>query len=109
MTPRSSRVVFNEHGLKSLLKLPTSVQKQAVKKAREVISAAPEAAGYPLKRELAGFRGIHTSRYRIIWRILTLENGTKIADISYVGIRAQDDRRDAYAEAQRVLDNLDWP
>jgi mRNA-degrading endonuclease RelE of RelBE toxin-antitoxin system len=105
----SSRVVFNEYGLQSLLKLPGSVQKQALKKAREVVAAAPETSGYPLKRELSGFRGIHTNRYRIIWRVLTLESGMTIADISYVGIRAQDDRRDAYAEAQRVLDNLDWP
>lgn len=105
----SSRVVFNEYGLESLLRLQPSIQKQVLKKAREVVGAAPETAGYPLKRELAGFRGIHTDRYRIIWRILTLESGEAMADISYVGIRAEGDRRDAYVAAQRVLDRLDWP
>jgi mRNA-degrading endonuclease RelE of RelBE toxin-antitoxin system len=105
---RSSRVVFNEYGLESLLALPSSVQKQALKKARGIIGASPDEAGYPLKRELAGFRGIHAGRYRIIWRVLTLESGETVADISYVGIRAADDSRDAYTEAQRVLERLDW-
>ena len=106
----TSRVVFNEFGLSSFLKLPKAVQKQALKKIYEVVGASPESAGYPLKRELSGFRGIHTNRYRIVWRALTLASGEVIADISYVGIRKEGNKRqDIYAEAQKMLTWLRWP
>jgi mRNA-degrading endonuclease RelE of RelBE toxin-antitoxin system len=106
----ASRVVFNEYGLGSFLKLPPTVQKQVLKKVRQVIGAAPETAGYPLKRELVGFRSIHINRYRIVWRVLMLANGESIAEISYVGIRAEGDKqRDTYAEVQKVLSRYNLP
>lgn len=102
---QTSGVVFNECGVQSLLKLPKAVQKQALNKASGIIAEEPEQAGYPLKRELAGFRGIHFGRYRIVWRVLTLEGGEKVADVSYVGIRAEGDQeRDAYAIFQKLLE-----
>lgn len=99
-----SRASFHVVGVESLLRQPKQVQKQALKKVREVVARAPTTAGYPLKRELSGFRGIHTSRYRIIWRVLALEDGEEIAEIVYVGKRAEGDREDAYAEFVRIFD-----
>lgn len=89
-------------GVESLLDLPTSIQKQAVRKMR-TIEAAPASAGYPLRRPLQGFRGIHSGRYRIIWRLLTLEDGEQVAGVVYVGIRSEGDERDAYSEFARLF------
>lgn len=67
------------------------------------IEAAPASAGYPLHKPLQGFRGIHSGRYRIIWRLLTLEGGEQVAEVVYVGIRSEGDERDAYAEFARLF------
>jgi mRNA-degrading endonuclease RelE of RelBE toxin-antitoxin system len=86
-----------------LLALPKKVQKQALRKVREVVDSAPSDAGYPLHGSLKGYRGIHTSRYRIIWRILAMRDGAEIAEICYVGKRAEGDREDAYEEFVRAF------
>ena len=74
---------------------------------RQVIEVAPERAGYPLRGPLQNFRGIHSGRYRIIWRMLTLESGDQIPEVLYVGIRSEGDDRDAYREVEKVLGNLE--
>jgi mRNA-degrading endonuclease RelE of RelBE toxin-antitoxin system len=99
-----SRTTFHVVAVESLLRLPKQVQKQALKKVRDVVDVAPTSAGYPLKRELHGFRGIHAGRYRIIWRILSLESGEEIAEICYVGVRKEGDREDAYSEFVRLFE-----
>jgi hypothetical protein len=63
------------------------------------IEAAPSSVGYPLR----GFRGVHSGRYRIIWRLHTLETGERVAEVVYVGIRSEGDDRDAYAEFERLF------
>ena len=106
-TPGPKRRLFvNRVGVESLLEFPKSVQRQALRK-METIEAAPESAGYPLHKPLQGLRGIHTGRYRIIWRLLTLEEGDVAAEIVYVGIRSEGDQRDAYAELQKLFNTLD--
>lgn len=102
MKPRR-RLVVHRIGVESLLELPSSIQRQAVRKMRQVIEVAPQSAGYPLRVPLRGFRGIHSGRYRIIWRLLTLEDEDQIAEVVYVGIRSEGDERDAYREVERVL------
>jgi len=57
----------------------------------------------PLREPLQGFRGIHSGRYRIIWRLLTLENGEQTAEVVYVGIRSARDENDAYAEFAKLF------
>ena len=104
---RSSRLVLNRVALESFLELPPRVQRQVVRKLRDV-EAAPESIGYPLRRSLQGFRGIHSGRYRAIWRMLTLEGGVRVAEVCYVGIRAQGDERDAYSEAERIFGGMGW-
>ena len=89
-------------GVESLLELPPKIQKQAVRKMQS-IEAAPSSAGYPLRGELHGFRSIHSGRYRIIWRLLTLDDGAQVAEVVYVGIRSKGDERDAYAEFSRLF------
>jgi mRNA-degrading endonuclease RelE of RelBE toxin-antitoxin system len=96
------KLFVSRAGVESLLDLPTSIQKQAVRKMR-TIEAAPASAGYPLRRPLQGFRGIHSGRYRIIWRLLTLEDGEQVAGVVYVGIRSEGDERDAYTEFARLF------
>jgi mRNA-degrading endonuclease RelE of RelBE toxin-antitoxin system len=96
------RLVVGRTGVESLLELPPRIQKQAVRK-MQTIEAAPASAGYPLRRPLQGFRGIHRGSYRIIWRLLTLEDGEQIAEVVYVGIRSEGDERDAYAEFARLF------
>ena len=106
-TPGPKRRLFvNRVGVESLLELPKSVQRQALRK-METIEAAPESAGYPLHKPLQGLRGIHTGRYRIIWRLLTLEEGDVAAEIVNVGIGSEGDQRDAYAELQKLFNTLD--
>ena len=106
-TPSPKRRLFvNSVGVESLLELPKTIQRQALSK-METIEAAPESAGYPLRKPLQGFRGIHSGRYRVIWRLLTLEEGETAAEVVYVGIRAEGDQRDAYAELQRLFGALD--
>src|SRR5215210_3661604 len=102
-TPGPRRRLFvNRTGIESLLQLPKNIQRQALRK-METIGVSPESAGYPLRRPLQGFRGIHSGRYRIIWRLLTLVEGELAAEVVYVGIRSEDDQRDAYAELQRLF------
>lgn len=96
------KLVVSKSGVESLLELPAKIQKQAVRKMAN-IEAAPLSAGYPLRRPLQGFRGVHSGRYRIIWRLLTLENGEQVAEVVYVGIRSEGDDRDAYAEFERLF------
>ena len=96
------KLLVNKTGVESLLELPTNIQKQAVRK-METIEAAPASAGYPLRRPLQGFRGIHSGRYRIIWRLPSLEDGEQVAEVVYVGIRSEGDERDAYAEFARLF------
>jgi mRNA-degrading endonuclease RelE of RelBE toxin-antitoxin system len=96
------RLLVSRAGVESLLELPSSIQKQAVRKMR-TIEAAPASAGYPLRKPLQGFRGIHSGRYRVIWRLLTLEDGEQIAEVVYVGIRSEGDEKDAYAEFARLF------
>jgi mRNA-degrading endonuclease RelE of RelBE toxin-antitoxin system len=106
-TPGPKRRLFvNRVGVESLLELPKNIQRQALRK-MGTIEAAPESAGYPLRNPLQGFRGIHSGRYRIIWRLLTLEEGEIAVEVVYAGIRAEDDQIDAYAELQRPFDTLD--
>ena len=106
-TPSPKRRLFvNRVGVESLLELPKTIQRQALRK-METIEAAPESAGYPLRKPLQGFRGIHSGRYRVIWRLLRLEEGETAAEVVYVGIRAEGDQRDAYAELQRLFGALD--
>ena len=106
-TPSPKRRLFvNSVGVESLLELPKTIQRQALRK-METIEATPESAGYPLRKPLQGFRGIHSGRYRVIWRLLTLEEGETAAEVVYVGIRAEGDQRDAYAELQRLFGALD--
>ncbi|CAN5535264.1 hypothetical protein BH20ACT10_BH20ACT10_00950 [soil metagenome] len=100
----TSRTTFHRVGVESLLALPKKVQKQSLKKVREVIDSAPAEAGYPLHGSLKDYRGIHTGRYRIIWRILELRDGEEIAEICYVGKRAEGDLEDAYEEFARAFD-----
>lgn len=102
-----SRTTFRPVGVESLLLSPKKVQKQALKKVREVIDSAPADAGYPLHGSLKGYRGIHTGRYRIIWRILALRDGGEVAEICYVGKRAEGDREDAYEEFARIFSIYD--
>lgn len=99
--PRRGLLV-NRVGVESLLRLPAQVQRQALRK-METIEAAPMSAGYPLRGPLRGFRGIHSGRYRIIWRLLVLEDGEKVAEVVYVGIRSEGDERDAYAEFVKLF------
>ncbi len=96
------KLLVNRIGVESLLELPASIQKQAVRK-MQTIEAAPASAGYPLRRPLQGFRGIHSGRYRIIWRLLTLEDGEQVAEVVYVVIRSEGDERDAYATFARLF------
>ena len=96
------KLVVSRTGVESLLELPAKIQKQAVRK-MATIEAAPSSAGYPLRKPLQGFRGIHSGRYRIIWRLLTLENGEHVAEVVYVGIRSAGDEGDAYAEFARLF------
>lgn len=100
------RLFVNRVGLESLLEFPRYIQRQALRK-METIEVSPEAAGYPLREPLQGFRGIHSGRYRIIWRILTLEAGKPAAEVVYVGIRSEGDQRDAYAELQKLFGTLE--
>ncbi len=100
--PPRRKLLVNRIGVETLLELPTTIQKQALRK-METVEAAPASAGYPLRRPLQGFRGIHSGRYRIIWRLLTLEDGEQVAEVVYVGIRSEGDERDAYAEFSRLL------
>ncbi|MDP8951866.1 MAG: hypothetical protein M3N18_06465 [Actinomycetota bacterium] len=99
--PRS-RLLVSRIGFESLLELPQGIQRQAVRK-MATIEAAPASAGYPLRKPLQGFRGIHSGRYRIVWRLLTLEDGEQVAEVVYVGIRSEGDERDAYAEFARLF------
>ena len=96
------KLVVGRTGVERLLELPPRIQKQAIRK-MQTIEAAPASAGYPLRRPLQGFRGIHSGRYRIIWRLLTLEGGEQVAEVVYVGIRSEGDERDAYAEFARLF------
>ena len=96
------KLLVNKTGVESLLELPANIQKQAVRK-METIEAAPASAGYLLRRPIQGFRGIHSGRYRIIWRLLSLEDGEQVAEVVYVGIRSEGDERDAYAEFARLF------
>lgn len=106
-TPSPKKKLFvNRVGVESLRELPKNIQRQALRK-METIEAAPESAGYPLRKPLQGFRGIHTGRYRIVWRLLTLEDGDVVAEVVYVGIRSEGDQRDAYAELQKLFNTLD--
>jgi mRNA-degrading endonuclease RelE of RelBE toxin-antitoxin system len=100
--PPRRKLLVNRIGVETLLELPPAIQKQALRK-METVEAAPASAGYPLRRPLQGFRGIHSGRYRIIWRLLTLEDGEQVAEVVYVGIRSEGDERDAYAEFSRLL------
>jgi mRNA-degrading endonuclease RelE of RelBE toxin-antitoxin system len=108
-TPNSPkrRLFVNRVGVESLLELPKNVQRQALRK-METIEATPESAGYPLRKPLKGFRGIHSGRYRIIWRLLALVEGDVAAEVVYVGIRSEGDQRDAYAELQKLFNTLDF-
>ncbi len=96
------KLLVSKIGVESLLELPQRIQRQAVRK-MATIEAARASAGYPLHKPLQGFRGIHSGRYRIIWRLLTLEGGERVAEVVYVGIRAEGDERDAYAEFSRLF------
>lgn len=96
------KLLVNRIGVESLLELPLKIQKQAVRK-MSTIEAAPASAGYPLRGPLQGYRGIHSGRYRIVWRLLTLKDGEQVAEVVYVGIRAEGDERDAYAEFARIF------
>ena len=100
--PPRRKLLVNRIGVETLLELPPTIQKQALRK-METVEAAPASAGYPLRRPLQGFRGIHSGRYRIIWRLLALEDGEQVAEVVYVGIRSEGDERDAYAEFSRLL------
>ena len=100
--PPRRKLLVNRIGVETLLELPPTIQKRALRK-METVEAAPASAGYPLRRPLQGFCGIHSSRYRIIWRLLTLEDGEQVAEVVYVGIRSEGDERDAYAEFSRLL------
>ena len=100
--PPRRKLLVNRTGVETLLELPAKIQKQALRK-METIEAAPASAGYPLRKPLQGFRGIHSGRYRIIWRLLTLEDGEQVAEVVYVGIRSAGDERDAYTEFTRLF------
>lgn len=105
-TSPKRKLFINCVGVESLLELPKNIQRQSLRK-METIEATPESAGYPLRKPLQGFRGIHTGRYRIIWRLLTLEEGDVAAEVVYIGIRSEGDQRDAYAELQKLFNTLD--
>lgn len=100
--PPRRRLLVNRTGVESLLELPKKIQKQALRK-METIEAAPASAGYPLRKPLQEFRGIHSGRYRIIWRLIALEDETQVAEVVYAGIRSEGDERDAYAEFTRLF------
>lgn len=100
-TPRR-RLLVNRTGVETLLELSAKIQQQVLRK-METIEAAPASAGYPLRKPLQGFRGIHSGRYRIIWRLLTLEGDEQVAAVVYVGIRSEGDERDAYAEFTKLF------
>jgi len=50
---------------------------------------------------------MHSGRYRILWRVLTLESGIETAEVVYVGIRSEGDDRDAYREVEKMLGSLE--
>ena len=96
------KLLISRAGVESLRELPSGTQKQAVRK-MQTIEAVPASAGYPLRRPLQGYRGVHSGRYRLIWRLLTLEDGEQVATVVYVGMRSEGDERDAYAEFARLF------
>lgn len=104
---KSSRLFLNRGALEGILELPAKVRRQVLRKLRDV-EAAPENVGYPPRRPLHGFRGIHSGGCRIIWRMVGLEGGERAAEVCYVGIRSRGDERDACTEAERIFGSLGW-
>jgi hypothetical protein len=104
-TPRAEEpITFHPVAVETLMaNLPKKAQGQAVRKCRQVIAAAPSDAGYELHGPLHGFRGIHTSRYRIIWRVLRPQPEDEVAEICYFGKRAEGDEVDAYNQFAKLF------
>jgi mRNA interferase RelE/StbE len=83
-----------EPGARALIRRLPPDLKPAVKRAIESLQTDPY-VGKPLKLELAGYRSLRSSRYRIIYRISQAE---RVVQIHYFGLR-----RDVYELLRRFL------
>lgn len=102
MESATSEARFTRTGAESLTAIPKDGQAKVLRRAK-TIESAPDTLGTPLRRELKGYRSVHVSRYRIIWRVNVLPNGSRIPEIVYVGIRKEGDEADAYNRVAQAL------
>ena len=82
----SSRLVY-EPGARALVRRLPPDLKPAIKQAIESLRSNPY-AGKPLRFELAAYRSLRSSRYRIIYRV---RESPRVVEILHFGVR-----RDVY-------------
>jgi mRNA interferase RelE/StbE len=97
MTPY--RIRYTPTAAGSIRHLHPSI-KQAVREAIRGLCADP-LRGHPLSFELAGFRSLRVSRYRVIYR---LHEPDRAVEIHLVGAR-----KDIYEVFRQLLDRLPQP
>ncbi|MBI4412814.1 MAG: type II toxin-antitoxin system RelE/ParE family toxin [candidate division NC10 bacterium] len=92
MTPHQIR--YTPTAAESIRHLHPSI-KRALREAIRGLAADP-LSGHPLAFELAGFRSLRVSRYRVIYRV---QEADRVVEIHLVGAR-----RDIYAVFRQFLE-----
>lgn len=98
----SWRVVITEEAQRHLASIKDRRIQAKIKAAILGLTHQPDEQGKPLIKELAGYRSLRAvgQRYRIIYR---LEAEVVTVYVVLVGIRKEDDTRDVYTLAKKLL------
>jgi mRNA interferase RelE/StbE len=109
MKKSPAEVVWTQTAAESLRKIGSrTIQKKIADKVNDLAeSGEPELLGKPLVDELQGLYRISFGRYRIVYRVLrdpqTPAKMRIILQVIFTGIRKEGDKRDIYAQIQRLL------
>ena len=104
MSPGDQRytIRFAEETRKELRRLGPSAGAEILAAIRKKLSAAPEAYGEALGRDLAGYRKLTVGQWRVAYHV---ETGKSLVLVLAIGKRAAGDHENIYDQLGR--DNLD--
>ena len=96
------RILITDTCLRLIQRIPDKKIQRSILDRIQKLSDEPEKQGKKLVRDLSGFRSVHAAgRYRVLYKI---DKRTVIVYVLAAGIRKEDDKKDIYKIAKKLLD-----
>ena len=96
------RILITDTCLRLIQRIPDKKIQRSILDRIQKLSDEPEKQGKKLVKDLSGFLSVHAAvRYRVLYKI---DKRTVIVYVLAAGIRKEDDKKDIYKIAKKLLD-----